>query len=92
MVPEKHLSIDKRPSIDRIRRYIPEQVVEKLMNETQKTPAPVVVSDSLQLADTLVVKTDSSLVQKTDTLKTAAKKEEKTPVASTEKGNLSRYG
>lgn len=65
------------------RRYIPEQVVEKLMNETQKTPAPVVVSDSLQLADTLVVKTDSSLVQKTDTLKTAAKKEEKTPVAST---------
>lgn len=64
------------------RRYIPEQVVEKLMNETQKTPAPVVVSDSLQLADTLVVKTDSSLVQKTDTLKTAAKKEEKTPVAS----------
>ena len=65
------------------RRYIPEQVVEKLMNETQKTPAPVVVSDSLQLADTLVVKTDSSLVQKKDTLKTAAKKEEKTPVAST---------
>ena len=65
------------------RRYIPEQVVEKLMNETQKTPAPVVVSDSLQLADTLVVKTDSSLVQKKDTLKTVAKKEEKTPVAST---------
>lgn len=65
------------------RRYIPEQVVEKLMNETQKTPAPVVVSDSLQVADTLVVKKDSSLVQKTDTLKTAAKKEEKTPVAST---------
>lgn len=65
------------------RRYIPEQVVEKLMNETQKTPAPVVVSDSLQLADTLVVKTDSSLVQKKDTLKTAAKKEEKTPAAST---------
>ena len=64
-------------------RYIPEQVVEKLMNETQKTPAPVVVSDSLQLADTLVVKTDSSLVQKKDTLKTVAKKEEKTPVAST---------
>ena len=57
--------------------------VEKLMNETQKTPAPVVVSDSLQLADTLVVKTDSSLVQKKDTLKTVAKKEEKTPVAST---------
>lgn len=65
------------------RRYIPEQVVEKLMNETQKTPAPVVVSDSLQVTDTLVVKKDSSLVQKTDTLKTAAKKEEKTPVAST---------
>lgn len=65
------------------RRYIPEQVVEKLMNETQKTPAPVVVSDSLQLADTLVVKTDSSLVQKKDTLKTVAKKEEKTPAAST---------
>ena len=65
------------------RRYIPEQVVEKLMNETQKTPAPVVVSDSLQVADTLVVKKDSSLVQKTDTLKTAAKKEEKTPAAST---------
>ena len=65
------------------RRYIPEQVVEKLMNETQKTPALVVVSDSLQLADTLVVKTDSSLVQKKDTLKTVAKKEEKTPVAST---------
>lgn len=65
------------------RRYIPEQVVEKLMNETQKTSAPVVVSDSLQLADTLVVKTDSSLVQKKDTLKTAAKKEEKTPAAST---------
>lgn len=65
------------------RRYIPEQVVEKLMNETQKTPAPVVVSDSLQVTDTLVVKKDSSLVQKTDTLKTAAKKEEKTPAAST---------
>ena len=64
------------------RRYIPEQVVEKLMNETQKTPAPV-VSDSLQVADTLVVKKDSSLVQKKDTLKTVAKKEEKTPVAST---------
>lgn len=60
------------------RRYIPEQVVEKLMNEIQKTPAPV-VSDSLQVADTLVVKMDSSLVQKTDTLKTAAKKEEKLP-------------
>lgn len=64
------------------RRYIPEQVVEKLMNETQKTPAPV-VPDSLQVADTLVVKKDSSLVQKKDTLKTVAKKEEKTPVAST---------
>lgn len=64
------------------RRYIPEQVVEKLMNETQKTPAPM-VSDSLQVADTLVVKKDSSLVQKKDTLKTVAKKEEKTPVAST---------
>lgn len=64
------------------RRYIPEQVVEKLMNETQKTPAPV-VSDSLQVADTLVVKKDSSLVQKKDTLKTVAKKEEKTPVAPT---------
>ena len=82
MVPEKHLSIDKRPSIDRIRRYIPEQVVEKLMNETQKTPAPV-VPDSLQVADTLVVKKDSSLMQKKDTLKTAAKKEEKTSVAPT---------
>lgn len=64
------------------RRYIPEQVVEKLMNETQKTPAPV-VPDSLQVADTLVVKKDSSLMQKKDTLKTVAKKEEKTPVAST---------
>lgn len=64
------------------RRYIPEQVVEKLMNETQKTPAPV-VPDSLQVADTLVVKKDSSLVQKKDALKTVAKKEEKTPVAST---------
>lgn len=64
------------------RRYIPEQVVEKLMNETQKTPAPV-VSDSLQVADTLVVKKDSSLVQKKDILKTVAKKEEKTPVAPT---------
>lgn len=64
------------------RRYIPEQVVEKLMNETQKTPAPV-ASDSLQVTDTLVVKKDSSLVRKTDTLKTAVKKEEKTPVAST---------
>lgn len=64
------------------RRYIPEQVVEKLMNETQKTPAPV-VPDSLQVADTLVVKKDSSLMQKKDTLKTAAKKEEKTPVVST---------
>lgn len=64
------------------RQYIPEQVVEKLMNETQKTPAPV-VPDSLQVADTLVVKKDSSLVQKKDTLKTVAKKEEKTPVAST---------
>lgn len=64
------------------RRYIPEQVVEKLMNETQKTPAPV-VSDSLQVADTLVVKKDSSLMQKKDTLKTVAKKEEKTPVAPT---------
>lgn len=64
------------------RRYIPEQVVEKLMNETQKTPAPV-VPDSLQVADTLVVKKYSSLVQKKDTLKTVAKKEEKTPVAST---------
>lgn len=64
------------------RRYIPEQVVEKLMNETQKTPAPV-ASDSLQVTDTLVVKKDSSLVQKADTLKTAVKKEEKTPVAST---------
>lgn len=64
------------------RRYIPEQVVEKLMNETQKTPAPV-VPDSLQVADTLVVKKDSSLVQKKDTLKTVAKKEEKTPVAPT---------
>lgn len=64
------------------RRYIPEQVVEKLMNETQKTPAPV-VPDSLQVADTLVVKKDSSLVQKKDTLKTVAKKEEKTPVVST---------
>lgn len=64
------------------RRYIPEQVVEKLMNETQKTPAPV-ASDSLQVTDTLVVKKDSSLVQKTDTLKTAVKKEEKTSVAST---------
>ena len=64
------------------RRYIPEQVVEKLMNETQKTPAPV-VQDSLQVADTLVVKKDSSLVQKKDILKTVAKKEEKTPVAPT---------
>lgn len=64
------------------RRYIPEQVVEKLMNEIPETPAPVVL-DSLQVTDTLVVKKDSSLVQKTDTLKTAAKKEEKTPVAST---------
>lgn len=64
------------------RRYIPEQVVEKLMNEMQKTPAPV-VPDSLQVADTLVVKKDSSLVQKKDALKTVAKKEEKTPVAST---------
>lgn len=64
------------------RRYIPEQVVEKLMNEMQKTPAPV-VPDSLQVADTLVVKKDSSLVQKNDALKTVAKKEEKTPVAST---------
>lgn len=64
------------------RWYIPEQVVEKLMNETQKTPAPV-ASDSLQVTDTLVVKKDSSLVQKADTLKTAVKKEEKTPVAST---------
>lgn len=64
------------------RRYIPEQVVEKLMNETQKTPAPV-VPDSLQVADTLVVKKDSSLMQKKDTLKTAAKKGEKTPVVST---------
>lgn len=64
------------------RRYIPEQVVEKLMNETQKTPAPV-VSDSLQVTDTLVVKKDSSLVQKTDTSKTAVKEEEKTPVVST---------
>lgn len=64
------------------RRYIPEQVVEKLMNETQKTPAPV-VPDSLQVADTLVVKKDSSLMQKKDTLKTVAKKEEKTPVAPT---------
>lgn len=64
------------------RRYIPEQVVEKLMNETQKTPAPV-ASDSLQVTDTLVVKKDSSLVRKTDTLKTAVKKEEKTSVAST---------
>lgn len=64
------------------RRYIPEQVVEKLMNETQKTPAPV-VPDSLQVADTLVVKKDSSLVQKKDILKTVAKKEEKTPVAPT---------
>lgn len=64
------------------RRYIPEQVVEKLMNEMQKTPAPV-VPDSLQVADTLVVKKDSSLMQKKDTLKTVAKKEEKTPVAST---------
>lgn len=64
------------------RRYIPEQVVEKLMNETQKTPAPV-VPDSLQVADTLVVKKDSSLVQKKDALKTVAKKEEKTPVAPT---------
>lgn len=64
------------------RRYIPEQVVEKLMNETQKTPASV-VPDSLQVADTLVVKKDSSLVQKKDTLKTVAKKEEKTPVAPT---------
>lgn len=65
------------------RRYIPEQVVEKLMNETQKTPAPVVPDSSLQVADTLVVKKDSSLMQKKDTLKTAAKKEEKTPVVST---------
>lgn len=64
------------------RRYIPEQVVEKLMNETQETPVPV-ASDSLQVTDTLVVKKDSSLVQKADTLKTAVKKEEKTPVAST---------
>lgn len=64
------------------RRYIPEQVVEKLMNETQKTPAPV-VPDSLQVADILVVKKDSSLVQKKDILKTVAKKEEKTPVAPT---------
>lgn len=64
------------------RRYIPEQVVEKLMNETRKTPAPV-VPDSLQVADTLVVKTDSSLMQRKDTLKTAVKKEERTPVAST---------
>lgn len=64
------------------RRYIPEQVVEKLMNETRKTPAPV-VPDSLQVADTSAVKTDSSLVQKKDTLKTVVKKEEKTPVAST---------
>lgn len=64
------------------RRYIPEQVVEKLMNEMPGTPAPVAL-DSLQVTDTLVVKKDSSLVQKTDTLKTAAKKEEKTPVAST---------
>lgn len=64
------------------RRYIPEQVVEKLMNEMPGTPAPVAL-DSLLVTDTLVVKKDSSLVQKTDTLKTAAKKEEKTPVAST---------
>lgn len=64
------------------RRYIPEQVVEKLMNEIPETPVPV-ASDSLQVTDTLVVKKDSSLVQKADTLKTAVKKEEKTPVAST---------
>ena len=60
------------------RRYIPEQVVEKLMNETQKTPAPV-VSDSLQVADTLVVKKDSSLVQKKDTLKPSRRKKKKLP-------------
>ena len=57
--------------------------VEKLMNETQKTPAPV-VSDSLQVADTFSCKKKILLlVQKKDTLKTVAKKEEKTPVAST---------
>lgn len=64
------------------RRYIPEQMVEKLMNEAQKASTPV-APNALQVADTLVVKNDSSLMQKKDTLKIAVKKEEKKSVAST---------
>ena len=68
--------------------------VEKLMNETQKTPAPV-VSDSLQVADTLVVKkrfffgTEEGYLENR---REERRKNSRSFYVCTEKGNLSRYG
>lgn len=50
------------------RRYVPEEVVEYLMQQEGKQKPVPVVPDSVQVADTLTAKVDSSLVQPSDTV------------------------
>lgn len=45
------------------RRYVPEEVVEYLMQQERKQKSVSVVPDSVQVADTLTAKVDSSLLQ-----------------------------
>lgn len=46
------------------RRYVPEEVVEYLMQQKQQQKVAPVVSDSSKVADTLTVKVDSSQIQR----------------------------
>lgn len=50
------------------RRYVPEEVVEYLMQQEGKQKPVPVVPDSVQVADTLTAKVDSSQVQPSDTV------------------------
>lgn len=50
------------------RRYVPEEVVEYLMQQEGKQKQVPVVLDSVQVADTLTAKVDSSQVQPSDTV------------------------
>lgn len=50
------------------RRYVPEEVVEYLMQQEGKQKPVSVVPDSVQVADTLTAKVDSSQVQSSDTV------------------------
>lgn len=64
------------------RRYVPEEVVEYLMQQKQQQKVAPVVPDSSKVADTLTVKVDSSQIQKgqrPDTVKQELKAVTATP-------------